>query len=131
MELHLKIAGGLMISLALVHVIFPRYFQWSTELKPLSLINREMMYVHTFFVAFILLLMGALCLTSARDLVETELGKRVCFGIGIFWFARLVVQFFGYSAELWRGKRFETVVHILFAATWIYFSGVFLAVYIN
>ena len=84
MELHLKIAGALMILLALVHVIFPKYFDWENELKPLSLINRQLMYVHTFFVAFFLLLMGALCLYSSHEIVETGLGKIVALGFGIF-----------------------------------------------
>ena len=48
MHIHLKIIGVLLMSLALVHVIFPRYFHWKEELKDLSLMNRQMMKVHTF-----------------------------------------------------------------------------------
>ncbi len=129
MELQLKISGIVMIALALVHVIFPKYFDWENDLKPLSLINRQMMHVHTFFIAFLLLLIGILCLSSAKDIVETNLGKRIALGIGIFWFVRLIFQFFGYSSELWKGKLFETVVHILFAGTWIYFTVVFFLVF--
>ncbi len=129
MELHLRISGIVMIALALVHFIFPRYFDWENDLKPLSLINRQLMYVHTFFIAFLLLLMGVLCLTSAKDIVETHLGKRVALGISVFWFVRLVFQFLGYSSELWKGKTFETAVHILFAFIWTYFSVIFFAVY--
>jgi hypothetical protein len=41
---------------------------------------------------------------------------------------RLFVQFFGYSAELWRGQRRETVIHWLFALlwSWLTFLGGFL-----
>jgi len=39
----------------------------------------------------------------------------------------LGVQFFGYSAKNWRGKGFETVVHVLFIVLWGYMSTVFLA----
>ncbi len=60
MELHLKIIGLLLMLLAFVHVIFPRYFEWKEELKSLSLINREMTYVHTFFIALIVLMFGVL-----------------------------------------------------------------------
>jgi len=126
MELHLKIAGVLLIGLAFLHTVFPKRFKWKEELASLSLLSRQVMYVHTFFIALIILLMGLLCVTSATDLVTTPLGKRVCFGLAIFWVMRLVVQFFGYSPELWRGKPFETVMHILFSLLWVYLSAVFI-----
>ena len=129
MELHLKIIGILLIALALIHVIFPKYFNWKQELSLLSHINRQMMQVHTFFIALIVFLMGLLCLTSANELISTTLGRRVSLGLGIFWAVRLFIQLFGYSAKHWKGKTFETVVHILFVILWIYLSAVFILIY--
>jgi hypothetical protein len=123
--LHLRLAGVALVGLALVHVIFPRYFRWKTDLQPLSLINREMMVVHTFFVAFVVLLMGVLCLLEPVALVETPLGRRVCAGLALFWGARLLVQHLGYSSSLWRGKRFETAVHGVFTVLWSWLTLVF------
>ena len=128
MVLQLKVIGFLLVILALLHAAFARYFNWRTEFAPVSLINRQMMYVHTFFVAFMVFLMGLLCLTSAPELVGTPLGRRVALGCGVFWLARLLIQFFGYSPELWRGKRFETGVHLVFIGFWSYLSAVFLLV---
>ena len=128
MVLQLKLTGFFLIVLALLHAAFARYFNWRTEFAAVSLINRQMMYVHTFFVAFVVLLMGVLCLTSAPELVGTPLGRRVALGCGVFWLARLLIQFFGYSPELWRGKRFETIVHITFIGFWSYLSAFFLLV---
>ena len=125
MHIHLKIIGILLILLALVHMIFPKYFNWDKELHMLSLINRQLIWVHTFFIALTIFLMGLLCLTSASPLIETELGKRICLGLGIFWLIRLFIQFFGYSSKLWKGKLFETSVHILFAFLWTYLSFIF------
>ena len=71
MEIQLKIIGFSLIVLALVHVVFPKYFDWTNELKPLSLVNREMMYVHTFFIALAVFLSGLLCFTSSIELVQT------------------------------------------------------------
>lgn len=126
MELHFKIIGYLLIALALLHVGFPKRFEWETELKRLNLLNRQMMYIHTFFVALMVLLMGLLCVTSAKELTHTLLGHRVTLGLGVFWGCRLAIQFFGYSAELWRGKGFETSIHILFSVLWTYMTAVFL-----
>ena len=128
METHFKVIGVLLLGLALVHCIFPRYFNWKDELSKLSLINRQMMQVHTLFIAFVLLLMGLLCLTSIFDLLSTTLGHRVCLGLGLFWLARLLVQFFWYSPKLWRGKISETTIHVLFVMLWCYLSAVFLIV---
>jgi len=128
MTLQLEFIGALLVVLALLHVGFARYFDWRREFAVVSLINRQMMYVHTFFVAFVVLLMGLLCLTSAAELVGTLLGRRVALGLGIFWLARLLIQFFGYSASLWRGKRFETVIHVLFSLLWLYLTVIFLQV---
>lgn len=114
------------MALGLVHVIFPTYFNWKEELKSLSLINRQMMQVHTFFIALVVFLMGLLCLTSTKALIETPLGNTISLGFGLFWLIRLFMQFFVYSPTLWKGKTFETVVHVLFSLLWIYLSVIFI-----
>ncbi len=88
------------------------------------------MYVHTFFIALVIFLIGLLCLTSAQEIVGTPLGRKLAFGLGIFWICRLFIQFFGYSVELWRGKTFETAVHILFSLLWTYLSVIFWGIYL-
>lgn len=117
--------------LACVHVIFPKYFNWRNELGKLSLINRQIMQIHTFFIALVVLLMGILCFTSANDLVATQLGKNISLGLAIFWSIRLIIQFFGYSSELWKGKLFETVVHVVFSLFWLYLSVVFWMIFLG
>ncbi len=129
MILHLKIIGLIFIVLSLLHAGFPKYFKWADECCSLSLINRQMMYVHTFFLALALFLMGVLCLTSANEIVETELGKKLALGLGIFWGLRLLFQFFVYSSEHWKGKSFQTTIHVLFSALWTYITVVFFLIY--
>jgi len=131
MEIHLKIVGFILIVLAFVHIIFPRYFSWKEQLKSLTLINKQLMYVHTFFIAITTLLMGVLCLLCAKDLVRTDFGQKIAFGLALFWIMRLFFQFFVYSKELWRGKRFETGVHIIFSILWLYISVIFSLVALN
>mgnify|MGYP003439081755 FL=1 len=130
MELHLKIIGIILIVLALAHTAFPQYFNWKKELGSLSLVNNQMMYVHTFFVAVIVLLMGLLCFFCAGDIINTHLGKQLSLGLFIFWGLRLLFQFFVYSPKLWKGKLFATAMLIVFSFLWIYLTSVFLIVYI-
>jgi hypothetical protein len=123
---HLRAVGALLVVLAAVHVVFPRYFRWSTDLAPLSLINRQLMQVHTFFVALAVGLMGLLSWFEAPGLVETPLGRRVSAGLAVFWGARWYAQHFVYSSALWRGKAFETAVHVLFTLLWTWVTFVYL-----
>jgi hypothetical protein len=123
MQLHLKTIGLLLIVLALVHAIFPKYFNWKKELESLSLVNRQMMTIHTFFIALTVFLMGLLCLTSSKE--------KILLGLGIFWTIRLFIQFFGYSSALWKGKKLETIIHIIFSLLWLYLSTIFLLAYFS
>ena len=129
MQIHLFIVGALLVGLALIHVIFPRYFNWESELKLLSLINRQMMLVHTFFIALTVFLMGLLCLTSSNELIQTNLGRKISLGLGLFWITRFFIQFFVYAKDLWKGRLFETTVHVMFSILWAYFSFIFLFIF--
>ncbi|WP_439479034.1 hypothetical protein [Chryseobacterium aquaticum] len=131
MQIHLIIVGIIFIFLAFIHIVFPKYFEWEKEFKSLSLANRQIMKIHTVFIGLTVFLMGLLCLTSANDLMETSLGKKIILGLAIFWTTRLIFQFFGYSSKLWKGKIFETSVHIIFSFLWIYISFVFWTIYFS
>jgi hypothetical protein len=131
MTIHIHVIGWLLCVLALVHGVFPRYFRWKSELRSLGLMNRQMMQVHTFFIAIVVWLMGLMCITSAADLQATGLGKRIALGLAVFWSIRLVVQLFWYSPALWRGRFFETAVHVVFTLFWVYMSVVFWVVAIS
>ncbi len=125
MHFIIKIIGWTLIVLGLAHFYFPRHFKWNDELKRLSLLNRQIMSVHNFFIMLTVLLMGLLCVTSTELLLTTELGKRMMLGLAIFWGCRFFIQFFWYSPELWKGKRFETIVHLCFSCFWLLLTVVF------
>ena len=128
LAIHLQVIGGLLIALSLLHIVFPKYFNWKDELAGLSIINKQIMMIHTLFIAIAVLLIGVLCLHSPEELITTDLGRTISFGLGLFWLVRLLVQFFGYSSKLWKGKSFETAVHLVFSAFWSYLTIIFLTV---
>jgi hypothetical protein len=130
MELQLKITGILLILLASIHVIFPKHFDWKGDFHSVKLINKQMMYVHTFFIAVTVFLMGVLCICNSHDILNTRLGNQLSFGLFIFWGLRLIFQFAVYSPRLWKGKRFETIMHIVFSLIWIYLTTIFLLVFL-
>jgi hypothetical protein len=125
---HLKLIGILLMCLSLIHLYFPKYFNWSDDLASLSLINRQMMVVHTFFIALVVFLVGLLSFSFPHELIDTKLGKRISLSLGIFWTIRLIFQIFIYSSKHWKGKTFETTIHIVFTILWLYLSFIFLSI---
>jgi len=126
LHLHLQIAGFLLLALGLAHVFFNGYFGWDRELEPLSLLTRRVFQVHCFFIALVLVLMGAGSMLYADALLEpTPLARALLAGIVVFWLCRLLAQFFAYDSAIWKGDRFRTWMHVAFSALWIYFVTVY------
>ena len=125
-QLHLRIAGALLIALAGAHVTFPRRFKWREEMARVSLLNRQMFFVHIFFICLGLAMNGALALFWTNALLEKSALAAVVLGcITLFWFLRLLVQLFVYDSSLWRGNRFNTCMHVVFSLFWTYLMCTF------
>jgi hypothetical protein len=111
-----------------VSVVVPKRFRWREEMATLSLLNRQIFQAHAVFLVLTLALISALLLTSSDALLEpTRLSRAILIGLTIFWTLRLVMQWGFFSPALWRGHRFNTAMHYLFSAIWIYVSTVFAA----
>jgi len=120
-ESHLRIIGVLLVLLGVAHCAFPKRFGWKEELPRLSLLNRQMFLVHTFFIALTLVLMGSITAVYAKALLEPgPVNRAILAGAAIFWACRLLVQFFVYDSKLWKGNVFNTWMHVLFSCLWIY-----------
>jgi hypothetical protein len=123
---HLRVAGATLIFLALLHAAFPRRFKWHEETARLSPLNRQMFFVHSFFIAVTLALFGVLSFVIAGSLAApSAVSRTVLGGFVVFWLLRLLTQLFVYDASLWRGDRFNTAVHVLLAAFWTYLVSVY------
>ena len=125
-ELHLRIVGVLLLVLVAINFYVPRRFNWKRELASLSLVNRQIFQVHAAFICVILTMFAALTLFYARHLLEpTPLARAVLGALAAFWFLRLLTQWFVYDRRIWRGKPFETTMHLVFTGLWLYFTGTF------
>ncbi len=123
---HLKLVGIGLIGLAFVHIVLPRWCNWAEELARLSLLNRQLMQVHTFFIALVVWVFGALTFFYTDELLsKSKLAQVILAGFAVFWAVRLYFQFFVYDAKLWRGQRVETIVHILSTFFWTYCAVVY------
>jgi hypothetical protein len=125
-ELHLRIVGLMLLLLVPVNLAAARRFNWRQEIGQLSLFTRQVFVVHMAFILLILVLFAGLCLGFTRELTTpSPLARGVLGGLTVFWAARLACQWLYYDVAVWRGNRFNTVVHVVFTATWAYFVGTF------
>jgi hypothetical protein len=126
--LHLRIVGLVMTGLVVINLFVPRRFHWRQEMARLSLLNRQIFQAHSVFLVLTLALFAALLFSCADALLQpTRLSLAVLGGLTIFWTLRMLMQWFFYSPEIWRGDRFNTVMHGVFSVTWVYVSAVFAA----
>ena len=130
--LHLRIVGIIMAVLVVVNVQVPRRFNWRDEMSQLSLLNRQIFQAHAVFLVLLLAQFSALLLLCTPDLLQpTRLSRAALIGLTTFWGLRMVMQWSFYSPAIWRGHRFNTVMHYVFSATWIYVTAVFGAALIH
>jgi hypothetical protein len=123
-----RIAGAILILLAALHVPIGRRLKWREESARLSPANATIFHVHTFFICFVLVMMGLPCLLEPSVLLEkSHAGAWLAWSFSAFWTTRLFAQWFVFPKELWRGNRMETFAHIGFSILWIALSALFTA----
>src|SRR5690349_3139969 len=106
MVIHLRLVGVMLIALAVMNLFVPGRFKWREEMERLSLFNRQVFRVHAAFIILVLVLFAGMLLGCAKDLMEpTGLARAVLGGLLVFWAARMLVQWFYYSPDVWRGNR--------------------------
>ncbi|CAN5668855.1 hypothetical protein BH09VER1_BH09VER1_01400 [soil metagenome] len=126
LEITIRGAGVSLLLLAGMHLFLPKRLGWPEDFAKVSPLNRQIFYVHCFFVCLVVVFMGLGCLVWPQTLMQpTLLGMLVCGGLAIFWIIRLFMQFFIYSDLHWKGKRFETVAHVCFSGLWSFYAALF------
>ena len=126
MLLPVRVAGVLLLALALLNVFVPKRFGWKEELAKVSLLNRQIFQVHAFFIVLTLVMMGVLSLFFAPALLSpSPLSRLVLGGLALFWLVRLIIQWCVYDSSLWHRNPFNTFMHFAFTLLWIIFIAVY------
>jgi hypothetical protein len=126
LAMNLRIVGVMLMALGLSHMFFNRYFGWERELEQVSLLTRQIFFVHTFFIGLGVMMAGAGSLFYAGARLRAgALSRAILAGMVFFWFCRLFVQIFVYDAAIWRGDRFRTAMHVAFSALWVYVTATY------
>jgi hypothetical protein len=126
LNVHLHIVGALLMALGLSHLFFNRYFGWGRELKSVSLLTRQIFFVHTFFIGLGVMMAGAGSFFYASALLTpSALTRALLAAMVVFWLCRLLAQFFAYDAAIWRGDRLRTWMHVVFGTLWTYVTATY------
>jgi len=132
LQIHLQIAGCLLVLLGLSHALMNRYFGWGKELAGISSLTRQIFFVHTFFIALGVILGGAVSLALPAELLSpARLNRAILAGMAFFWFCRLLAQFFAYDSAIWRGNPTRTRIHVAFSLLWSYVTATYSLAFIK
>ncbi len=122
----LRIAGAMLLLLAVMHAPIGRKLKWCEESLLLSPVNTAIFRVHALFICLILILMALPCIADPWVFLErNRAGGWLAWTFAAFWSARLYVQWFVFPRTLWVGKSFETKVHYIFTSLWIFLTTLF------
>jgi hypothetical protein len=123
---NLRVAGALLLCVAAAHVVLPRALGWTVELRGVSLLTRQVSYVHTYFIGLMCGLFGLVAIFLARDLLAPDrLAPAVLLGAVAVWGSRLVIQLWVFDPSLWRGRSLTVLGHVAFVTLWGYETVVF------
>lgn len=91
----LKLAGILQIALCIGSLAIPKLLNWKGELKNVSTIIAQIFWTYAGYILVINFFFGLVSYFGADDLLEKSfLSKALSVFIFLYWFARVLIQFF-------------------------------------
>ncbi|WP_042368547.1 hypothetical protein [Streptacidiphilus neutrinimicus] len=132
LEAQLRLVGAALVGIGLFHTVLPRLIGWPSDLAGTTLLTRQVVSAHLFFIALTCVLLGLLPLVLAPSLLAGgPLGTALLGGQSVFWGTRWVFEFAVFSPRLWRGDRFRTAGHVALSPLWTWVTGVFVAALVH
>jgi hypothetical protein len=125
LQVNLGVAGVLLLGLAASHAALPGLLGWRRDLVGVSVLSREVSYVHCFFIGLACLLWGLLPLLAGRTLLDPgAVNRLVLAGAVTFWASRLLIQLAVFNRH---ARRSAGWLALSAAGTvlWMYLTAVF------
>ena len=106
----IRIAGICHFGILMASALTPKVLNWRTELQQLNALSRHVVWTHGVFIVFVILGFGAISVGLPVEMCGgTPLARGICAFIGIFWLARLGIQFFLFDARPYLTTKFLTL----------------------
>lgn len=124
LPLNLTIAGVILLGLGILHVALPAVLRWREEFAAVSVLNREVSYVHCFFIGLACLLWGLLPLIAGKSLLAPgPVTRLVLAGAVIFWGSRLIIQLAVFNRHAARSAGWR-MLSLSGTGMWLYLTAV-------
>ena len=126
-ETLLRIAGVLQLGILIASALVPSVLKWRTALQGLDRLLRQVIWVHGAFIVLTIIGFAVISIAEASSLAEgSRLARSMCGLMGIFWLARLAVQFFYFDASEHLNNWVLRLGYYALSATFVYLSVVYL-----
>jgi hypothetical protein len=126
LETLLRIGGCLHFGILLASASTPRALDWRKNLAPLHPFLRRLFWVYGAFIVLVIISFGTITLLHSHELAAgTPLARALCAFIAIFWFARLMVQFFVFDARPFLTNWFYKIGYHSLTFVFLYFTIVY------
>ncbi len=130
-DIALWLAGAGHFILPIAGVQIPHRFHWKEDLAKLMPMNRKLLWTYGAFTMMTVVAFGALTLALHDELLR---GDRAALGlalfIGLFWVARIIVDFAYHTHTDWpKGWQF-VVGHILLTALFFTLGATYLGLFV-
>ncbi|MDB6064424.1 MAG: hypothetical protein JWR26_632 [Pedosphaera sp.] len=126
LEILLRIAGILHFGILIASASTPRALDWRNNLASLHPFLRRLFWVYGVFIVLVIISFGVITLTHGRDLaIGSPLARAMCAFIGVFWLARLFVQFFVFDARPFLTNWFYKIGYHGLTGAFLYFVLVY------
>ncbi len=85
------------LAFAIFHMFFWKLFNWKEELRLMTFRNRGILQIQNICLIVLFLGLAIMPILSLNDLYETRLWKFLLLFISLFWFVRMICQYFFYK----------------------------------
>jgi hypothetical protein len=100
LDLFIFVGGILHFGILLASALVPQVLNWQESLRTLPRLFRQLVWVHGVFIVLVIVGFGAISVLFASELAAgTPLARGMCLFVGLFWAARLAVQFLVFDAQ--------------------------------
>jgi hypothetical protein len=119
------------IVLCFSSLIIPKVLNWKKELEHLQPLLRQMFWTYAGYILAINLSFGIVSIIGADELLsKTFLAKSMSLFIGLYWLARVFIQFFYFDKTNAPKGLFFTIGEMALVALFVFFTGVYLMAFI-
>lgn len=128
-SLALWLAGAGHFCVLIASFQVPYRLHWKEDLLKLTPFNRKLMWVHGAFAVLTIIAFGAMTLFLHKEMLAGDRAAlAIALFIGVYWAARIVVDFTYYEHGDWPSGRGFVVGHILLTLLFAFLSATYLGV---